>query len=540
MRHNKSLPLPFEQEAVTPASSTVAPSSLVNKGASHTYTPSRAVKAQKLWMAIYLTDFSVDVLHCSDNGIDGVEFNACPSAVTDTFSLKARILSANTQALRRGIEPGMAVNTACALLPELRLLERDPSAEAEALQALACWLGQFTSFLTIVDDNNVLLEVGGSLALFGGLDSLCQRIEVGIKTLGYNLQWAVAPTPLGACWLSRSGVAQSVTVLERLMDKLAAVPLRCLALPEQTEEALASMGLERFGDVCRLPRDGLARRFGVEFVELLDKALGKHDDIRIAFEAPVTFSRRVSFESECEDIEHVLYVLQRITMELVGYLAAKEKGLAGFSLALRFYGYKEAVLPVALVSPSRDADHLLNIMREHLERITLPGPVHEVLFVADAQQIQSLAPVEQGLFSTQSAPDSSWQNVVERLSARLSARAVHGLAVTPDHRPECAWQREVPTLSNTSSAAHFVRPQHSARPLWLLTEPKPLTLSNGVPCYGGTLQLESGPERIETGWWDNNEVMRDYYVASNAYGRRYWIFKDRDSDPRWYLHGVFA
>jgi protein ImuB len=87
------------------------------------------------------------------------------------------------------------------------------------------------------------------------------------------------------------------------------------------------------------------------------------------------------------------------------------------------------------------------------------------------------------------------------------------------------------------------------KPLWLLAEPQPLE-GTEQPCFEGTLELEQGPERIESGWWDGRDVQRDYYVARNPAGVRLWVFRDRGRAPRavhaddpavrWFLHGVFG
>jgi hypothetical protein len=50
--------------------------------------------------------------------------------------------------------------------------------------------------------------------------------------------------------------------------------------------------------------------------------------------------------------------------------------------------------------------------------------------------------------------------------------------------------------------------------LWLLVEPH-LLEDGDQPCFEGVLELEQGPERIESGWWDGRDVRRDYYVARN-------------------------
>jgi protein ImuB len=65
-------------------------------------------------------------------------------------------------------------------------------------------------------------------------------------------------------------------------------------------------------------------------------------------------------------------------------------------------------------------------------------------------------------------------------------------------------------------------------------------VQEGVPSLQGMLEMQAGPERIETGWWDGDEVRRDYYVAANARGETFWIFREHGDPAGWYLHGVFA
>jgi protein ImuB len=73
------------------------------------------------------------------------------------------------------------------------------------------------------------------------------------------------------------------------------------------------------------------------------------------------------------------------------------------------------------------------------------------------------------------------------------------------------------------------------RPLWLLERPVPLSSS----AEGISLQLGSGPERIESGWWDEQDIARDYYLATNAHGQKLWLFRDRRTRA-WFVHGLFG
>ena len=74
------------------------------------------------------------------------------------------------------------------------------------------------------------------------------------------------------------------------------------------------------------------------------------------------------------------------------------------------------------------------------------------------------------------------------------------------------------------------------RPLWLLDEPAPLQHRlEQAPWV-----LKDGPERIESGWWDGDDVARDYFVARMQNEALVWIYRERRGEGGWYLHGVFA
>ena len=77
------------------------------------------------------------------------------------------------------------------------------------------------------------------------------------------------------------------------------------------------------------------------------------------------------------------------------------------------------------------------------------------------------------------------------------------------------------------------------RPLWLLPVPRKLKTSHGHPQLQGRLQLQPGRERIESGWWDEQDLARDYYIATSRSGSRYWIYRELTGERGWYLQGVF-
>ena len=83
--------------------------------------------------------------------------------------------------------------------------------------------------------------------------------------------------------------------------------------------------------------------------------------------------------------------------------------------------------------------------------------------------------------------------------------------------------------------------------MWLLHPPEPLPERQSRPLLNGqALQLLSGPERIEAGWWDAALAERDYFIAQTTEGALVWIYRARlplsaaAEDQGWFLQGRFA
>jgi protein ImuB len=147
------------------------------------------------------------------------------------------------------------------------------------------------------------------------------------------------------------------------------------------------------------------------------------------------------------------------------------------------------------------------------------------------------------------APAGEMPALVEHLRARLGNAAVYGIRRVSEHRPEKAWRVAEPRMepgtgagSLASHPAQSTDPSVPGRPLWLLATPEPLSQQRGRPRRQGELEILQGPERIESGWWDGEDVVRDYYVARDSKGSLLWVYCECSDEGRrrWFLHGVFG
>lgn len=473
-----------------------------------------------LWLALHFPRLAVEVFAADP-----------PVAVV----ARQRVVVADEHAEAAGILPGMRLSSALGLAPGLTVRDLEPTRQRAALETLACWTGQFSPQLSLASTTELVLEIQGSLRLFGGLPRLLAQVRGEGAAQGFSLRLGLAPTPLAAQWLARAGVApEASTAMGGIDDAaLAALPVAVLDLAAADQRRLATLGLQRIGQLLALPASALARRFGPELAQQLARATGALPDLRPPFAFPEHFAQRLELPARVDHAAMLLFAARRLVMALAGWLQARAAGMRECQLELIHEDAEPSRLLLAFATATRDPERLLRVLRERLDRLSLTAPVVELQL--SATTVEALPGHSAGLFGERGGEGIA--PVVERLRARLGREAVHGLAVIAEHRPECA-TRATDWPQPGSGAAPVTG---GARPLWLLPAPRALAEQRGRPQHDGPLRLLTRAERIESGWWDGGEgsgdQRRDYFVALSSRGAWLWVFRDSRG---WWLHGHFA
>jgi protein ImuB len=459
------------------------------------------------------------------------------------------------------------------------------------LERLGARAQRLTPRISLDPPDGLLLEVKGSLHLFGGVEGLSREMAGECSRLRMPCTLAVAPTPLAALALARArrklairdsrlGITASqgdgalllaVTDPAQLVGKLSPLPLGTLRWPQDTLDRLARIGVRTIGEALRLPRAGFARRFGTAQLQTLDRLTGRASDLKDRFEVRARFRRRRELIYELESHAALLAVLEPLLKELGEFLQARQCGVLALECRLWHRAMPPTRCVLRLAAPLADPAQLAALLGERLSALVLPEPVRACELRSGPLVSRALdsgrlwQPGEHGGGVAAQAPQ-----LIERLRARLGAEAVHGLEIVEDHRPEAGWKTREPVIAAAAirsglpdkpvrNAATRIagaswdgecRPEGLGagtkpsnprrRPLWLLPVPRLLNERGGLPRRRGALRLLGEPERIETGWWDGGEIARDYYAAVDSRGARLWVFREREPPHRWFLHGVFG
>jgi protein ImuB len=428
-----------------------------------------------------------------------------------------KVVAVDSLAAEHGVVPGMGLASAWGLAPTLAVVECSPAAEARALEGLACWAGNFTPQVCLDPPAGLLLEIGGCLRLFGGLDILLEKACRGVAAQGYTLAAACAPTPLAARWLASGAPAMEpgmamgqpenaqahpgtgrgaetpaagrssgsasgrsslpvgnealplgqdwqfqaravpvCTTLAELAAFLAPLSLDCLELGASIRGRLENFGARYLDELLALPRAGLSRRLGPDLALDLARALGEVPDPRPRFPFPETFRQGLELPARVEDASALLFAARRLLEGLQGWLAARSAGVSRCTLALEHEGRPPTTLVLGFAGQTRDGARLERVLRERLGNLALAAPVQALTLSAD--EVDDL-PGEDRLLPGQAEEGSADPDrvavVVERLRARLGPDKVYGLATVADHRPERATRKCAPdTLFGPAMSTH--------------------------------------------------------------------------------------
>lgn len=444
---------------------------------------------------------------------------------------KNRVYQRNVAARACGIEPGTTLATAHSIHPGLKHQHRDQSAEFRRLTNLADTLYRFSGYVCIQAPDCVLLEIGGSLKLFGCQTSLMDAALGLCTTLGHHATARVADTPWAAIALAR---AQQ----QRLNDvPLSDAGLELAGIPDNVVERFSNMGIYTLGPLLKLPSKAIGRRFGKAMLKYLAQLTGIMSDPRQAITPAPAFSQSLHLlkpiSNKSDLYEHTLSPMAKLCQELQHWLITHQLGSEALQWQFLSHNTQSARIPIRFAKSKQNAADFMRISQLKLEQNELP---EEVLTVTlKAKRLQPWIDGSQRLFKTlhdSTADQSDVGEIIDELNARLGDGACRGIQTITRHTPENAWQ-SVPShklvqLKPTHEPGFFER--LSKRPLWLFEPPRQVQRND--------LELLQGPERIQSQWWQEQATCRDYYIAQHRLGTECWAFVD--AHAQWYLHGYFG
>lgn len=427
---------------------------------------------------------------------------------------------------------------------------------SELLASLAQHCQQISDHISLDGEDAMVLEIGSSLRYFGSLLAIRKQIDAalaqttasaGVET---HVHHAVSPSASASLLLARSGRQLALRHEQDLRSQLGSIPTDAMAVSPKIRNKLKKCGLFYLRDIWRLPVPELRIRFGRDLSDYLQQCLAQKPEPRARWQQDISYR-------DCYEAENGLYSLAQIVCACETLLERFETFLRRHHVSsdlltwMLDYGHGEPeIVTIQVRKPERDARLFLLLLETRLASISLRAEVYRVSLQAEkfSAHVPDIASWHAGGADTELRNNT----LLEQLAARLGDHGVHRLLLRRDYCPEFA-TRSVPYLESPAEdeysllASLYTPAAPIQNPCWLLKPPQAISVRNNQLYYQSAVTLLRGPRRIETRWWEDQGIRRDYYIAANEQGTLLWIFQDLSKKNRqapaysgWFLHGLFA
>jgi protein ImuB len=486
--------------------------------------------------------------------------DAAPLALVEAGTHGIRITAVNMRAAREGVRIGQALADARAAFPGLATQPAEPRRDRTSLLRLARWCGRYGPNRNIDGDDGLWIDITGVAHLYGGEAQLIDDLIGRLSRFKLTVRAGLADTLGAAHALARFAPSPALAEEGRAEARLAGLPIEALRLAPETVLLLKRLGLRRIGELYRLPRAALQRRFrsakGVEAVlTRLDQALGvRAEPRRPLAEPPALFVQR-SWPDPLISAEALEAETAILAQELCAHLSARGLGARRICLSLYRADGTVAEARAGLSVPSWAPEHMTALIGEKLAALDAGFGV-DVMVLA-AVQVEKPGAQQAALAPRLTGVRADAAQLVDRLANRLGPARVRRLEPRASHIPERA-QAQVAALARPQEIS-WSPATGPTRPSLLLEKPEPIRVvaevPEGPPARFVWRRVErrivraQGPQRIAPEWWDEiatkKSGTRDYYRIEDEGGAGYWVFREglygRDEElPRWFLHGLFG
>jgi protein ImuB len=459
------------------------------------------------------------------------------------------VTAANAIAEAKGVNIGMVLADARAIVPSLVYFDDQPERPIKLLKAIAEWCIRYTPAVAIDPPEGLFLDISGCAHLWGGEKEYMDDIRQKLAALGYDTLVGMADTP-GCAWaVARFGRESQLVKIGGHLAAMLPLPAPALRLEAATVERLEKLGFRQISDFINIPRPALRRRFGPGLIRRINQAIGGEQEPMELVQPLPAYLETLPCLEPIITAAGIGIALKQLLEQVCNRLKQEQKGLKAAAFkCYRLDGRIEKV-SIGTIRGSVNETHLFRLFEIKIPGLA-PGPGID-LFTLEAGQVEELRNVQENLWEANGSPTKqAIAELLDRISGKMGSGHIHRYLPAEHHWPERSFRSGESLGEEISGEWKLERP----RPLRILPVPEPIQVTAPIPDYppmlfryAGSLHKiikADGPERIEQEWWLEEGRHRDYYAVEDEEGRRYWLFRsghyDAERSYGWFIHGFFA
>lgn len=519
-----------------------------------------------MFACLLVPDFPVQAVLLPEPRDSRESLRRSPLAVLDVHSNHGpsnlpKVVALNDAARKAGIEAGMTklqVETCGGVWLRKRSADNEDSAQAALLECASA----FSPRVESTCPGTVTLDLAGTEKLLGSPETICCKIMVSARRIGFHLRIAIAANPETALYAARG--FSGITIIPPGDEGKELAPLHVSILPATPEllEVLEGWGIHTFRSLAALPPIALVERLGQEGLTLQKLAQGRINRPLVPVEAPPKFVESFEFDDPVETLESLAFVLNRVLHEicdrLISHSLATNELRLTLDLAVRQVDGKNKngekykhdwKLPVA----TQNKNMLFTLIRLDLEKNTFSAPMKKLTIEAVPVKPRS---TQSNLFAPPSPEAEKLGITLARIRGVVGSTDEDGIScvgspqLIDTHRPGAFSVQPFSAAIETQSRSSLET--SAVVPIMALRVFRP-ALETSVELTGETPRIvrlwkryrqvlsASGPWCSSGNWWNSTKWSREEWdvALKTLDGIGYYrIYLDRVR-KQWFVEGVF-
>jgi protein ImuB len=414
------------------------------------------------------------------------------------------------------------------------------------LKRIAEWSIRYSPLVAVDLPDGLIIDASGCTHLWDGDDRYVADIANKLNTRGYDVRVAIADT-IGAAWgMARFGRTLVVPGGQHL-SAILSLPPEALRLESEVVQRLHKLGLHQIAQLINIPRSSLRRRFGQQFIIMLDKTLGEEIETMEPIIPIEPYQERLPCLDPILTATGIAIALRQLLETLCRRLQEEQKGLRKATFKCFRVDGKTESINISTTRPSHNVAHLFKLFEIRIS--TLEPALGIELFILEAPVVEDHLPQQEKMWEESSGlKDMRLAELIDRLQNKVGPQAVHRYLPDEHYWPERSYRMATSLQEHPMTTWRKDKP----RPLELLDPPERIEVTAPIPDYPPMLfrykgklheiTKADGPERIEQEWWLQQGQHRDYYRVEDQSGHRYWLFRLGHYDDKkylWFIHGFF-
>jgi DNA polymerase IV len=280
------------------------------------------------------------------------------------------VSAASYEARKFGIHSAMPIATAMRLCPHGDFRPVRMARYKEVSDQIFALFSQYTPLIEPLSLDEAFLDVTASLRLFGPAEKIARDLKDKVQAkIGLTVSAGVAPSKLVAKIASDLEKPDGLTVVPdgQVRRFLSPLPIEKLwGVGKVTRKDLALLNVKTIGDLSRLPKDLLQRRFGQQGLQLYFLSRGI-DDREVQPERKVkSLGREETFLEDILDrgraAREILTLSQRVSKRL------RRHGVAGRTITLKvtYNDFSQITRSATLPDPTDDGGTIYRLVLDLL------------------------------------------------------------------------------------------------------------------------------------------------------------------------------